>query len=147
MTSPDFPAMTRMLLHVEFSDGTVREYEAEHPQKPEFTITTPLPDPFPMATSVPQLIPEGTEAASVALSFRASRDPRCPIMMRTYSTVDRGANFRRLVRVRELAASLGDRSGPIDARPAGLSPRDAGGYSDRRLMEPVKRMLLAILDE
>lgn len=60
---------------------------------------------------------------------------------------------RRLRQVRLLAEQLGDRSGPADRRPPLVDPETGAArsaaslpLSDRRIVEPVKRMLLEILD-
>lgn len=56
----------------------------------------------------------------------------------------RKAAEAKLAAVRELALALSDRSNePLDPS---LPPGHAGRYSDRRLMEPLRRMLLEILD-
>jgi hypothetical protein len=125
------PMPARVLLRVEWADGQVREFEAEKPHSLEFEVKTPL-WPGPFAPSSPLLI-EACEVTSVKLGFKAGAGPaRHAIAMRTEASMSPQA---KLAEIRELAESLGDRSS-----------EPPGPVSDRRLMEPLRRMLLEILD-
>ena len=123
------PALTRVLLHVEFADGSVREIDADRPVRAEVELVQPYPD-LPVCADVsPHVIAPALEPVSVALSFRA--DSRYPLTVRTVSTVDRLANARKLDEIRALA----------DARTsAGWPARESYfGEFGRKLLEILNR--------
>lgn len=70
-------------MRIEFADGKVREFEAEHPHDLECVISPPgFRKPLPVDLGSP-LTPWAGEITEVRLGFSASGDPRHRMVMRT----------------------------------------------------------------
>jgi hypothetical protein len=101
-------SIARVLLRVEYEDGQIREFEAPKPYDLECTVKYPL-EPYPLSgPAVPYLIGAG-EAVSVQMGFKASSDPRYPMVARTEAARSPQA---RLAEVRGFAERLSEEDHP-----------------------------------
>jgi hypothetical protein len=74
------PQVARVLLRIEYADGVIREFEAERPYDLEVSVEHPELARH-LLTGDPLAMPPG-DVTSVALGFKANRDPRCPMTLR-----------------------------------------------------------------
>jgi hypothetical protein len=76
----EVPQVSRVLLRIEWADDQVREFDAEQPYDLDVKISRPgLPA---VISPVPDAIFD-SDALSVTVTFKVSRDPRYPLTIRT----------------------------------------------------------------